>query len=142
MSEVLGTDPGTGISGFGTRLSGASTGAIGMITKVNINGVEVDMLQVTTMNSPGRYRQFIAGLKDAKDMTLELVYQKDNMAVLLAAQGAPNELWTVTFPDGSTYVQLGFFKKLGTAIPFDDKITQSASLQFSGSPTFHAGSGG
>ncbi len=141
MPEVLGTDPGTGISGFGTKLQGATQGAIGMITKITIVGQEADEYDVTTMNAPSKYKKFIAGLIDAKEITLELIYEPTNMAVLLAAVGAANENWTVTFPDTCTFVCSGHIKNLGTPIPFNDKITQTATIRLSGPPTFHVPSG-
>lgn len=140
MAEVLGTDPGTGISGFGTTVQGASTGPIGMLTKVTIEGAEVAEIDVTTMNALGRWMKFVAGLKDAKEITLEIIYEKVNMGILLAAVGGAVENWTVTFPDGSTYVNSGFIKKVGVASPHNDKITQPVTLRLVGPPTFHVGS--
>lgn len=142
MAETAGTDPGVGISGFGTRLSGATTGPIGMITKIMIDGQEVDDIDVSTMNSPGRYKQFVSGMIDPKELSLELVYERINMATILAKVGGVNEVWTVTFPDASTWVQTGHIKKLGTAIPYNDKISQTVTLKMSGAPVFNAASGG
>lgn len=140
-SQVAGTDPGTGISGYGTTLDGASTGVIGMINRINVAGAQIDLIDVSTANSPGKWKQFIAGMKDAREIQIELVYHKSNMSVLLAAFGGANEEWTITFPDGSTLVSQGFINGLGTSIPFNDKITQSVTLKLSGPSTFYEGSG-
>lgn len=138
-TEVLGTDPGDGIEGIGTTLNGAVSGAIGMITKISIEGAEADEIDVTTMNSPGKWRKFIAGLKDAKGINLELVYHKVNMTKVIALVGGDNENWVITFPDGSTLTNKGFVKKLGTAIPFETKVTQQATIRLSGPPTWVEG---
>jgi predicted secreted protein len=141
MSEVLGTDPGSGLSGFGTTLQGATTGVLGMITRINLSGFEVAQIDVTTMNSPGRWRQFVAGLKDARDMAIDLVYERVNMTVIMAALGAANESWTIAFPDGSTFVVSGHISRMGTQIPFDDKISQTITIKFNGAPVWNAASG-
>lgn len=141
MPEVLGTDPGRGISGFGTTLEGVTTGPIGMIQRINIPGADINDIDVTTMNAPGRWMLFVAGLKDAKEFSIELVYHKTNMAAILTAFGAANENWTIKFPDNSTYVVSGYIKNLGTQIPHNDKISQSVTIRLSGPPVFSASSG-
>lgn len=141
MSEALGVDPGDGISGFGTTLQGASTGVVGMITRAALAGFDVDNdIDITTMNSPQKWKRFISGLKDAKEVSLDLVYEKANMVVILGALGSANEAWTVVLPDGSTFVCSGYVKHIGTEIPMGDKIGQTLTIRFSGVPTFHAAS--
>lgn len=136
MAEVLGTDPGDGISGVGTTLQGAVTGPIGMINRINLDGSERDVYDVTTMNSADKWRQFIPGLKDAKEATLDLLYEKENYSILQDAIEADPESWTITFPDGSTFVCSGFIRKVGVASPFDEKMTQSVTIKFTGKPVF------
>jgi len=136
MSEVLGTDPGAGSMGYGTTLQGATAGAIGMINKVSIPGQDIDDIDVTTMNSPGKWKQFISGLKNPGEMRLDMLYHKTNMTVLQAALGV-SQVWTVVLPDGSTFVFTGYLKNLGTEIPYQDKISQSGTFKISGAPTWH-----
>ncbi len=137
MPETLGTDPGTGIAGVTTTLSGSVAGAIGMITKANLAGAEAEEYDVTTMNGVNHYKRFISGLIDTKDLSLELIYEPTNMNLLLVAYGVVQN-WTVTFPDGSTFVCSGFVKNVGEQIPVGDKITQTATIRFTGPPVFTA----
>jgi hypothetical protein len=141
MAETLGTDPGLGISGFGTTLSGSTAGPIGMITKLNIDGLEATDIDVSTMNAPGAVMLNIPGMLDPKTISIELLYERVNAAIVLALIGAANQSWTIKFPDGSTYVQTGHVKSSGIAIPMNDKISQSFVLKMSGVPVFHASSG-
>jgi predicted secreted protein len=142
MSESIGTDPGTGEIGSGTTLQGSSTGAIGMVNKISIEGQETDEIDVTTMNTPLRWRAFVAGLKDAKGINVDLTFEATNTGILIAAVNAAIvETFTVTFPKGSTFSNLGFIKKHGIMIPFDTKITASLLIRLSGPPTWHNGSG-
>lgn len=137
MAEVEGTDPGDGISGFGTTLKGATTGVLGMLIKLAFAGQEVNDIDITTMNNADRWKKFIAGLKDSKELNVDLLYEPENTGIILAHLGAAPENFTVTFPDGATWVQKGYIKSLGTQIPLDDKIMQSMTIRLSGPPAFH-----
>lgn len=142
MSETVGTDPGTGIIGEGVTFAGATAGAIGMINKITIEGEEADEINVSTMNT-GKYKKFIQGLMDAKGATLDLLYEKSNTVAIRTALAAASDTYTISIPDGtasakSTFVVPGFLKKLGWAIPYDDKIQQTVTLRFTGAPTFTA----
>jgi len=130
-----------GISGFGTTLSGAVSGVIVEITRIGIDGMDVPELDVTTMASTSGWREFIAGLKDAGALTLDLLYEKSQFSTMLGILGGTVEAWTITLPDSSTFVVDGFLKGLGAEIPMDDKILSSASLKLSGVPEFTASSG-
>jgi predicted secreted protein len=128
-----------GISGYGTTVSGASTGALGDLTGVNIAGMDVTDLDVSTMASPDRWKEFIAGMKNAGEVTLTLLYEMGNFDAVQTAFGGPNEAWTVTFPDGSTFVCSGYIKHLGADSKMDDKITQAVTIKLSGEPVFTQG---
>jgi hypothetical protein len=142
--ETIGVDPGTGSTGTGVTLQGSVTGPVGMIVKITFDGQEAGETDVTTSNNAianQKYRTFIPTLLDAKGANLDLLYERENMALILSRLAQPNEAWTITFPDGSTFVTQGHIKKLGTAIPDDDKITQTLTLRFSGKPSFNSASG-
>lgn len=141
MSEALGTDPGNGIKGYGTTLQGSIAGPIGMITKLNFDGQDVTDIDITTMNSVGGWKKFIAGLKDSKMLNLDLLYEPTNTKLLIGLVGGANQNWTVTFPDTCSMVVSGYLKSLGTAIPIDDKISQTAAFRLSGPPAFNVPSG-
>lgn len=137
MPQTLGTDPGSGINGTGTTLQGASTGALGMITRIGISGMESQSVDITTMNCPNKWKKFIAGLKDARTLDIDLIYEKTGTAQMMAALGHANEDWTVTFPDTSTFVANGFIQRLGGESPHDNKVTQRLTIQLSGSPRWY-----
>jgi predicted secreted protein len=141
MPEVLGTDPGSGISGMGTTLQGSVTGPIGMITKLGLAGQDTTDIDITTMNAASKWKRFVSGLKDSKELSLELLYEPTNSAKVLASLGGANEVWTITFPDTCTFVQTGYIKSLGMQIPMDDKISQACVIRMSGPPVFHVPSG-
>lgn len=129
-----------GISGFGTTISGAVTGALAEITSVGLSGQDVTDIDVSSMDSPEGWMEFIAGMKNAGEAQMNLLYSGANMEAILEALGGTNEVWTITLPDTSTFVCSGYLKALGSQIPMNDKISQTCSLKLSGAPTFSAAS--
>lgn len=125
-----------GIKGFGTTLSGATTGAIAQITSIGVPGMEVDDIDVTTMLSTNGWKEFVAGLKDAGEITLQLLYHKTLTNTIEGRLGEANETWTITFPDSATFACSGYVKSLGIESPMEDKISQSCTIKLSGEPTF------
>jgi len=125
-----------GISGFGTTLTGATTGAIAEILSVSLDGQEVSDLDGTTMDSTNRWKEYFAGLKEPGELSLELLYEDDNFEAIQAALGGENEVWTVALPDGASFSSDGYLKANGFASPHDERILQSVTLKLSGEPTF------
>lgn len=126
----------SGISGYGTTLEGFSTGTIVKIREIGVDGMEVDDIEVSDMKSTNRWKEFIAGMMDAGEISLDLLYEKANHDAVQSALGGSNELWTIEFPDGSTFACNGYLKGVGIAAPHDDGITQEATLKLSGAPEF------
>lgn len=129
-----------GMSGFGTTLSGASVGTIANITNVEIPGMEVNNIDISTMGSPDGWKEFVAGMKDAGEITLGLLYEASQHDTIQSALGGAPEDWTITLPDTSTFVCPGYISRLGITIPMDDGITQDATIKLTGKPSFTAAS--
>lgn len=122
--------------GHGTTLSGATTGAIAQILSIGLPDQKVDDLDVTTMASTNKFREFIPGLKDAGTLKLELLYEKANYQKVQNALGGTPEVWTITLPDGSTFTCTGYINANSGDSKMEDKITQSVTMKISGQPTF------
>lgn len=129
-----------GTHGHGTTLSGSTAGTIGNIMNVNISGRTRDAIDITTMDSTDKFREFISGMADEGELTCEVNYDGSNSGIADALdtsyQSGTAETWTVTFPDTSTYVCSGFITNLGIADPFEDKITQSLTIKLTGKATY------
>lgn len=124
--------------GHGTVLSGATTGVIGLIRSMDRGGLERDDIETSTMDSIDKWRTFIPGMKNAGELSMELLYKKENAEKVLTAFEADAEDWTITYPCGSTFVCSGYLRASSDAIPYDAEITQSVTLKLSGKPTFTA----
>lgn len=125
--------------GYGTTLAGATTSTVGEILNITVGDITVDPTEVSNMDSPDAYKEFIAGMLDAGEITFAMNYNKASTAALkTAADSRTSEVWTVTFPDGSTWVATGFVSNLSNASPHDDKISGDCTIKISGKPVFTA----
>ena len=127
----------TGLHGHGATLSIDGT-AVGNI--ISISGPEIsrDALDISTMDSATKHREFKPGMIDSGEVTAELNYDGTTVAAFLLARTkttatAGNLIITISDDDGttnkSTYTGTCFVTSLGHAIPFDDKVTQSLGLK-------------
>ena len=141
-----------GTGGFVTRLNGTenfnvagNTSAaattslasfIGEVVNISLPEIGITDIDVSSFDSASNYMEFVGGSKDPGVIDIELNYDKDEDALLLAAVGDANEVWQITFPDSSIWKSAGYVNKVGggTAAP-NDKINRVASIKLSGVPT-------
>lgn len=120
--------------------------AIGNI--ITIGGPELsrDPLDVSTMDSASKAREFIPGMLDSGEVTIELNYDGTDGGTgdLLASYLSSNVNTAIVIRFGDSAVAtneshwdcLGAITALGNAIPFDDKVTQSVTIKLSGMYTY------
>ncbi len=125
-----------GISGFGTTLVGATSGAIIYVRSLGLENQSVDVIDVSSSSSTDRKREKVPGMIDGGEISFEGVYEKDNFDAVQDALGDPEEIWTLTLPDTSAQVIDGFVTANSAAIPYDDVITQSFTITVSGLGVF------
>lgn len=133
------------VKSLGTTLTKTMSGEesadllIADLTSIGEIGVESDEVDVTTLDSTGGYKQFIAGFKDAGEVSLEgIIKSEDAMDSMIAlAESQAVEEWTIETPSGSTWVFDGFVKmfKEGEAT-VDGVRTFSGSVRVSGKPVY------
>ncbi len=125
-----------GISSF-VSINGTTIGNI-----ISIGGPELgrDSLDVSTMDSTAKFREFIPGMIDAGEITMEINYDGTAAGTgnMLSAQmtATTSSIIVSIGADSSTWTCNGFMTGLGHAIPFDDKITQSVTIKLTGQPTY------
>ena len=117
----------------GTELKIANLTSIGEI------GVESEEIDATDLDSPNNYKEFIAGPKDAGEVSLAgNIKDESNVEKMLAlAESQSMEDWEVTYPSGAKWSFSGFVKsfKDGEKTP-DGLATFSATIRISGKPTY------
>lgn len=117
----------------GTAMTVASLTSIGEI------GIESDEIDVTTLDSTGGYKEFIAGFKDAGEVSLAgFVKSEDNMQAMLAlAEAQSLETWEIEFPSGSKWTFTGFVKSWKESESTVEGVRGfSGSIRISGQPTY------
>lgn len=133
--------------GYGSvfrRLVDSTYEALAEIT--NISGPELskDAPDATSNDSSDGYREFIPGLRDAGQVTLEMNFTRDTYDTLLTDYEADTtHEYEIVFADAeNTSVNFtGIVTALSITAPLDDKISASATFKISGKPNVNSGSG-
>ena len=127
----------TGLHGHGTTLAIGGS-AVGQIISISGPNMTRDSIEITNMGSTNKWREFIPGMLDAGECTVDVVYDGTAVATFLAAQLTQTaQTITVTFPDTGTWAASGFLTSLGHSIPYDDKVSQSVGMKFTGAATIN-----
>lgn len=112
------------------------------LTNIGRVGIESDEIDVTTLDSTGGYKEFIAGFKDAGEVSLAGIIKSETamVSMLALADSQSVEEWTVTSPDGSTWVFDGFVKMFEESEATVDGVREfSGSIRISGKPVYTGG---
>ena len=124
---------------FGVALT-LDSETVGEVT--NLGGIELtaDTVEMTSHDSTSRYREYIQGLRDGGEITIEgnHVPGDAGQAKILAVFNADDaETATIVFADDSDWsasVIVTAYKPADS--PVDDKLAFSATLKVTGVPTF------
>lgn len=94
-----------------TKTSGTPA-TIADLTSIGEIGVENSEIDVTTLDSADNYKEYIAGFKDAGEVSLAgFVKSEANMEDMLAlAEAQTVESWEIEFPSGAKWFLTGFVK--------------------------------
>lgn len=127
---------GTSLSYLPTYNSGSAVTLIGSVKSVGEITSDSDELDVTTLDSPGGFREFLQGMKDSGE--LPLIGYHDRAAVgqttmrTLYSTGATGYFW-VTFPDGTVVAFTAYVKSHTTgAADTEGVVGFGCSLRISG----------
>lgn len=97
-----------------------------------------ETIDVTSLDSTGGYREFIASFRDAGEVTLEMNFTRDGYVDMNDDFESDSAVdYKITLPDtGNTELDFSaFVTNLGQAIPLDDKVTMSVTLKITGQVT-------
>lgn len=132
---------------LGTTLTKTKSGSedadlvIADLTSIGEIGVESSEIDVTTLDSDSGYKEYIAGFKDAGEVSLAgIIKSEDAMEAMLAlAESQELEEWTIETDSGSTWVFDGFVKMFKEAEATVEGVRGfSASIRVSGAPAYTA----
>lgn len=126
--------------------SEANNWTVGSLTSIGEIGVEIEEIDITTLDSPNGAKEFMSGDMDAGELSLAgyIKSSTDESTVTkmmsLISSGS-TESWEIVFPSGAKWSFNAFVKSFKTAEATTDGLVGfSASLRVSGLPTYTAGS--
>jgi predicted secreted protein len=132
-----------GINGFGTQLrrgDGATPEvftALANITGLTPPGLSRDTIDVTTHGSPNAWKEFIGGLKDGGEVSVDVNYDPaDHDSLIADFNDRDPRSWQVVFPDpaATTWTFEAILTGFEPDAPYDDKLAASLKWKVSGQP--------
>lgn len=135
-----------GIQAMATSLKLVKSGSeqadtvIGHITSIGEQASEAEEIDVTTLDSPNRSKEFIQGAKDAGSVEVTVNNMFDGQVAKLKSLYASGEVrtWIETYPDDAgTLTYTGYISALsfGEATP-DGLVTATFTIRLSGDPVY------
>ena len=138
-----------GRAAFGTTIAfGQPPTNVANVTEISGLDGDVEMIDVTSHDSGGAYREKIASFIDAGQVSLEINFDPNNAThrattggIIYLRDQRVAETWRITFPGTPThYVTFqAFVKSAGFSAPFDDKLGMSVTLEVTGPATWTYG---
>lgn len=134
-------------SGVGTvfkRATGASSSggtvyaAIAEINSIGGPNKSRGTIDVTSLDSTGGYREFIASFRDPGEITLEMNFTRDGYDNLNDDFDSDSSVeYQIILSDtgNTTFDFAGYVTALGMAVPMDDKVTASITIKITGQVT-------
>lgn len=104
------------------------------ITDISFPDIDVEDIETTSHDSEGGWKEFIPGLKDGGEVSIEGNYNGDTAVLDFINAGGVNE-FRIKTASGKAVLFDGFFNGFSVDLPLDDKETQTASIKVSGAVT-------
>ena len=133
-----------GIDGFGTQFKRGDGGgpevftAIADATGISGPGLSRETLDVTSHQSPEQWMEFVGGLKDGGEVSVDVNYDPANHDALIADfdDDEPRNYQLVfPDPDETTWAFSAILTGFEPDAPYDDKLSASLTFKVSGKPT-------
>lgn len=133
-------------AGVGTtfrRWSGSAWQAIAEVNSISGPTMTRDTIDVTSLDSTGGYREFIAGFRDPGTVTLTMNFTATTFDLMKAdfeSDTAGN--YEILFPaSGGNYSLefVGLVTELPVEVTADDKVTSTVTIKVSGQVTVNSG---
>jgi len=127
-------------SGFGTTLTKSGSTKIVELTSIGGPTIGRDTIDVTNNDSADSFREFLAGIGDGGEISLEGNFIPSSAlqtALITDLISGLKASYTIAYPDTkTTWVADCLCTGFEPSQPFDDKIGFSATLKISGKPVF------
>lgn len=110
---------------------------VGQVSNITGPGLSLDTIEVTAHDSPSAFREFVAGLGDAGEVTVEMFFDPDNTgqaSLRTDLTSRTSTSYSVTFPDPTPQVWTftGFVTAFEPSAPVDGALTVSSTIKITG----------
>lgn len=111
------------------------------VTAITPPSMSRDTVDASHEESPGAWREFIGGMKDGGEVSVELNFVPSGtaaaalMAEFALTIGSEAKNREIVFPDNSVFSFSGILTAFEPDAPLDDKMSGSATFKVSGAPT-------
>lgn len=130
--------------GFGTLIKrGTGTGtivysAVGQVIDLSLPSLSRDMKEATHYASPGGWREYIPGLKEAGEVKFTIQFSDIGAmdTVLADIQLKTTVPYEIEFPDATKWDFVGLVQTVTPVAPIDDRMTAEVTIKISGKPGF------
>lgn len=114
-------------------------GAISYVKDITGPDISISATKATHLKSASGFHEYVSGLGDGGSLTLNLLFDKTQLAALYGYLRGSGQAWSMTFPESSIVAGSGILTGLGHEVPEDDMIAVPVTIKVSGKPTFTAG---
>jgi len=129
-----------GFSAFGTMFCIGSTttaNAVAELTGISGPGISADTIDVSSHGSADAYREFVAGLIDGGEISIEgnLTSATAGNVIMTAINNRTTTACAIIYPTGVAWTFVGIPTGFEADAPHDGKIGFSGSVKVTGKPT-------
>ena len=132
-------------SGVGSkfrRYSGAAWVAIAEVKSISGPTMSREMIDVTSLDSTGGYREFIPSFRDGGTVTLAMLFTYAGYTLLKTDfQSDTLKDYEILLSDGSSITFSGYVQDLPVNVTFDDAVTSDTTIKVTGEVTVDQNSG-
>lgn len=116
---------------------------IAEVTNISGPGMSREMIDVTSLDSTGGYREFIAGFRDAGTIVLSMNFTRAGLDMFQADfEDDTSKNYEIVLPDDdATSLEFeGLVQEFPLTVPTDSQITMEVTIKITGPVTVNSGS--
>ena len=121
--------------------SGGTFATVGQVLDLTPPNVSRDTVEVTHSKSTERWREFIGGLKDAGEASLEINFDPADATTTAFLNDINTDTagyYKIVFPDATEWGFAALATNFDPGAPIDDKMTGTFTVKLTGKPGFIA----
>jgi len=120
---------------FGIKNGGGTYDNVAEVTRVKLPNYSRDAVDATNMDSPNTFREYVAGLMDAGEVSIDLNYIPSASDAIIAAMVAGRGDFKITLPNSVQFLFSAIVTSFEPDAPIDDKMSATATFKITGKPT-------